>query len=393
MSSKRAVIIFLVFVILMVVLGKVLIEKRKKELLSYPTPKTTPLPVEWATVKEGVLTEHLKYFGKVVPYQYATLSTKVSGTVLKVYKREGESFKRGETLVEIDPSEISKSVSSLESQRRAKASLIKGLKAQLEAAEVEEKNAKSEYERELFLYEKKAVPKEAVEKAENLYRAAQAKVKSLKAQIEELRNTIKSLKEKEEALRSSLSYTKVVALKNGVVSQVLAYPGDVALPGKPLLKVFYPNEGMRVLVELPPEKSREVLLGKPVKVEGIEAGRAVKFYPAASPKGLLTLEVALKEGAPFKPNRLVKVEIPTKEVKGLIVPTSSLLHLKDGVFLLVIEKGEVKPVKVEVVKEGAELSVIRGEVSPGQKVVVGRESALLRALRLKRVIPAEEFNG
>ncbi|RKQ60552.1 RND family efflux transporter MFP subunit [Thermovibrio guaymasensis] len=393
MSSRKAVLIFLVLILAGAVIGKVLIEKRKKELLSYPPPKVNPLPVEWAEVKEGALGEELHYFGRVLPYQYATLSTKVAGTVLKVYKSEGERFRKGEVLVEIDSSEISNNLASIESQRRAKASLIKGLEAQLEAAKVKEKNAEREYKRELFLFERKAVPREAVEKAENLYRSAQAQVKSLKAQIEELRNSIKSLREKAEALRGSLSYTKVVALKDGVVAQVLAYPGDVALPGKPLLKVFYPEEGMRVLVELPPEKAGEVEVGTTVSVSGAERGKVVKFYPAATPKGLVTLEVKLEKNTTLKPNQLVKVEIPTREVKGLIVPTSSLLHLKEGVFVLLIEKGEVKPVKVKVLKEAPKLSVVSGRLSPGQKVVVGRESALLRAYRIKRVIPVEELNG
>ena len=392
MSSRKALIIFAIFVIAGVIIGKILIEKRKEELFSYPPPKVSPLPVEWATVREGSLKGKLSYFGKVIPYQYANLSTKVAGTVLKVYKKEGESFRRGETLVEIDSSEISKNIASLKSQQRARASLLKGLKARLEAAKVEEKNAKTEYERELFLFKNRAVPKEAVEKAQNAYEGTRAKVKGIEAEIEELKNTLKSLKEKEEALRSSLSYTKVVALKDGVVANVLAYPGTVALPGKPLMKVFYPEDGMRVLVELPPEETKEIILGSTVRVNGKEIGKAEKLYPAASPAGLVILEVALSKGTPFRPNQLVKVEIPTKEVKGLILPTSALLHMKNGVFVLVIEEGKVKAVKVKVLKEGPKLSVVKGNLSPGQKVVVGRESGLLRAYRLKRVIPAEEFN-
>ncbi len=393
MNSKRALILFLVLLLVGIVAGKLLIEKRKKELLSYPTPKAAPLPVEWAEVKEGKLRESLNYFGKVLPYQYADLSTKVTGTVLKVYKREGESFKKGEVLVEIDSSEVSKSVASLVSQVRAKNSLLEGLKAQLKAAQVEERNAKTEYERELFLFKRKAVSKEAVEKAENLYRGAQAKVETIRAQIGELKNTLKSLREKTEALRSTLSYAKVTAVKDGVVWQVIAYPGTLALPGKPLLKVFYPQDGMRVLVQVPPQVAKEVPTGGEVRVNAKESGKVVKVYPAATESGLYTLEIRLKGEPPLKPNQLVKVEIPTREVKGLLVPTNSLLHLKGGTFVLVIERGEVKPVKVRILKEGVRLTAVEGDLKPGQKVVVGRESSLLKAYRIKRVVAAEEFNG
>ena len=391
MKGRKALILLLILIVVGIVAGKLLIEKRKKELLSYPTPKSYPLPVEYATVKEGKLREEFNYLGEVLPYSYADISTKVAGTVLKLYKREGEHFKKGEPLVELDSSEIESSVLALENEKRAKESLLSGLKSQLQAAQVAAENAKREYERELFLYRRGAVPKEAVEKSQNAYEAAVAKVKTVKSQIRELELSIKSLEKKKEAVASQLKYTKIRALKDGTVSQVLVYPGAVALPGKPIMKVFY-SQGLRVLVKVPPEDAKELQIGETVLVEGKPEGVLTKLYPTADRgSSLYIAEVKLKK-TDLKPNQLVKTTLFGKEAEGIVLPSSAILHLKNGTAVLLLENGKVKPVYVKVLKRVNGRVIVSGKLKPGEKVAVGRESKLLEILRAGKAVPAEAFN-
>lgn len=391
MKGRKALILLLILIVVGIVAGKLLIEKRKKELLSYPTPKSYPLPVEYATVKEGKLREEFNYLGEVLPYSYADVSTKVAGTVLKLYKREGEHFKKGEPLVELDSSEIESSVLALENEKRAKESLLSGLKSQLQAAQVAAENAKREYERELFLYRRGAVPKEAVEKSQNAYEAAVAKVKTVKSQIRELELSIKSLEKKKEAVASQLKYTKIRALKDGTVSQVLIYPGAVALPGKPIMKVFY-SQGLRVLVKVPPEDAKELQIGETVLVEGKPEGVLTKLYPTADRGSSLYIAEVKLEKTDLKPNQLVKTTLFGKEAEGIVLPSSAILHLKNGTAVLLLENGTVKPVYVKVLKRVNGLVIVSGKLKPGEKVAVGRESKLLEILRAGKAVPAEAFN-
>jgi len=391
MKGRKALILLLILIVVGTVAGKLLIEKRKKELLSYPTPKSYPLPVEYATVKEGKLREEFNYLGEVLPYSYADVSTKVAGTVLKLYKREGEHFKKGEPLVELDSSEIESSVLALENEKRAKESLLSGLKSQLQAAQVAAENAKREYERELFLYRRGAVPKEAVEKSQNAYEAAVAKVKTVKSQIRELELSIKSLEKKKEAVASQLKYTKIRALKDGTVSQVLIYPGAVALPGKPIMKVFY-SQGLRVLVKVPPEDAKELQIGETVLVEGKPEGVLTKLYPTADRGSSLYIAEVKLEKTDLKPNQLVKTTLFGKEAEGIVLPSSAILHLKNGTAVLLLENGTVNPVYVKVLKRVNGLVIVSGKLKPGEKVAVGRESKLLEILRAGKAVPAEAFN-
>jgi multidrug efflux pump subunit AcrA (membrane-fusion protein) len=392
-KSKRALILFLFSLVLLFLFGIVLVKKRRAELNAYKPPPSYPVPVEFAVVKRGAVKERFNYYGRVEPYSYATVSTKVAGLVLKVYKREGESFKKGETLVLLDSSEITNELLALKNEAAGKRAQERAVEAQIESAKVALKNAEAEYRRELFLYEKGAAPKEAVEKAQNLYAQAEAKLKSLESQLKELRYAVRSINRKEQALSSKLRYARVRAVKDGVVSQLLVHEGDTAVPGKPLLKVFYPSDGFRVLVSVPPKVASALEVGGEVLVEGRPLGAVKKVYPAAEPNGLLTVEVSLKELGGLKPNQLVSVTLPGKVYRGEELPVSALLHLKGGTFVLLLEGEKVKPVKVEVLKEFNGVAVISPVLPEGAKVAVGRESKLLRVYRLGRAVPAEAFNG
>ena len=391
MKRKISVLLVIFLVILLgVVVGKILIKKRRQALMSYPTPKQHPIPAEYAVARKGELRERFKYLGEVLPYSYAFISTKVPGTIQRVFKKEGEKFKKGELLVKIDDSELLHNLRAIEKEREAKASLIKALEAQLEAAKVAQRNAKKEYERDLFLYKKGAIPKEALEKSENLYASAKAKVRTLEAKILELKSGISALEEKKKAILAKLKYTNIRALKDGVVARVFLYPGDLALPGKPIMSVYYPSDGFRVLVNIPPEEGKEIKEGSEAIVEGRYKATVNKIYPASNPKnGLWIAELKLKEEGDLKPKQIVEVEILGKPYQGIILPVNSILHLKGKDIVLKFEGEKLVSVPVRVVKRVNNKVVVEGDLKEGDKVAVGMENKLLELYRRGRAVPAE----
>jgi RND family efflux transporter MFP subunit len=392
MGTKRAVLLFILILVALALAGGILLKKRKEELSKLPTPKVYPVPVEYAVVRKGVLKPEYDFVGQVEPLSYAKVSTKVPGIVLKVYKREGDFFKKGELLVELDSGELLKSINSLKAQEEAVRKATEGIKAKIKAAQVALKNAKEEYERELFLYKNKAVPKEAVERAENAYHRALAELKSLEAELQKNLLTAESIREKRKSIAENLKYTEIRALKDGVVSKVMAYEGELAVPGKPLLELFY-LEGLKVLVKVPPEIAREVPVGSRAKVEGVEA-TVEKLYPGADEKThLYILELRPAEKSTFKPGEVVRVTLKGRAVNGELLPAMSILNLKDKRVVLLIEGNRVKPVEVKVLKEFEDKVIIEPELPEGSKVAVGMESKLLKLLRLKEVVPVEEVNG
>ncbi|WP_163329090.1 efflux RND transporter periplasmic adaptor subunit [Desulfurobacterium thermolithotrophum] len=388
-------LLFIAIIVGLVLIGVAAIKKKKEEISKIPPPKVYPISVKWTTIKSGELQEEFNYIGTFQPYKHAAISTKIYGTVLKVYKSEGDFFKKGELLAKIDDSEIKSNISALEEEKRAKENLIPGLRAELRAAEIALKNAKEEFNREKFLYEKGAVPKVAVEKVENQLAIAESKVESIKAKWKELKSAISSIEKKIEALKSQLKYTEIRALDDGIVSEVLAYEGSLATPGKPIMKVYYPKYGFKILINIPPEDAKEIPIDSPVFKDEKKIGKLVKYYPSANAENFLYIaEIKVDKLEKIKPFENVSVKVLGKPYKGQIVPIYAILHLKDGDYVLSVEQNnKVKPVKIKVLKTVKDKAVISSNLQEGTKVIVGRESKLLEVMRRRSVVLSEAFDG
>ena len=386
MKPKKAWAVFIVILIIGIAAGIKEIKKRKEELSKLPPPRHYLLPVEAERVKTGTITAVYSYIGKVIPYSYATITTTVGGRIEKVFKREGDYFKKGETLIKIDDSQIKSEINSLKAQLKSLKAKITSVNYQKEAAQTLLKNALKELKRERYLYSKGAVPHVAVEKAENIYAETYAKLKSLTEQQKALKEEKNAIVNRIKALESKLTYTNIKAVKNGVVTKLLCYEGDTALPGKPLMKVFYPKDGLRVILNVPRTVAQKIKVKEEVKVSK-EKGIVEKIYPAAEEKtGLDTVEIKTK-GKTLKPFENAIVSIPTGRKEGIIVPTSSILHLKGGTFVVKVNNGTVKPVKVKILLEANGNAVVSGNLKEGDLVAVGRESKLLHILKFKKVTP------
>ena len=386
MKTVKAWSLFALILTVCLAVGVSVVKKRREEISKIPTPQVRPIPVNCSELKEGSLRERFRYVGTVFPYRYATLSTRVSGEVLKVFKEEGDTFKRGELLLTIDSSKIEKEISALKRKLSEVGKEREILEKELSSARVILKNALEEFKREKFLYENGAVPKSLLEKAENNKALAESKVEVLKLKVEKLRDEEKYLREKIGSLLSDLRYARVVAPEDGVVSKLFVHEGDFALPGKPLLEVIYPKFGMKLLLKVPPDEAEEIPLGSPVYLNGSLIGKVEKVYPSAE-SSLYVLEVKLK-GGKFKWKEKLTVEVLGKEYRGKLVPLNSILHAKDGDYVLaVLKDGHVKPVKVRIVKVFNGKAIVDTSLPVGTPLVTGRESKLLEVYRLGRVLP------
>ncbi len=391
MKKRTSFVLFIFILVAALAVGIVTYKKRKKELLSTTPVKTYPLPVQYAVSKRGSIFKEFAYVGKVESYSYATISTKVSGLVEKVFKQEGDSFKRGEILIKLDSSEIRASISSIQKEVAALRASIEGIEERIKSLEVIKENSKRELERLKLLWSKGGASKEAVEKAENAYQQVRSELSLLRSQLKSLKLKVEALENKEEAFRSRLPYTEIRAVKNGIVSHLYLHEGDMAMPGKPAMSVFYPEDGFKILVKVPPEEAEQIPIGEEVPVGKNSFAVVQKVYPAADRKTSLYVIELKVNSSRFRPEETVSVILKSRPIKGIVVPSEALLRMKNGVYVLQIRKNRVIPVKVKVLAVSGNKAVVEG-LPPDVKVAVGRESKLLEVYRRRTVIPAEMIN-
>jgi multidrug efflux pump subunit AcrA (membrane-fusion protein) len=112
--------------------------------------------------------------------------------------------------------------------------------------------ATKEFDRQKLLFEKKYTSQAALERAEAQFKATQAQVSAQLAQAG--------------AARAQSGFFVVRAPYGGVVADVPAVLGDMAMPGRPLLTIYDPAS-LRVTASIPQTEIARIASGKPARVQ------------------------------------------------------------------------------------------------------------------------------
>jgi RND family efflux transporter MFP subunit len=246
--------------------------------------------------------------GTVRSKQRAMVEAKVSGRVEQYLVVPGQVVKAGELLVQLDVREIATKVDSA--------------KALLEQAD-----------RELARF-KQLVSQNAATRQE--LDAVEARQKVAAAQVTEA--------------ETMLSYARVAAPFDGVVTRKLAEVGDLAMPGKPLAEVESPK-GLRFEADLPEAILDRVKMGQKMTatIGGVTAEAVVSeiapIADAVSRTFRVKMDLAEREG--LRTGQFGRVAVPVAETQVLAVPTSAVVKRGqlEGVFVVMDGRAWLRLVK------------------------------------------------
>ncbi|WP_420237469.1 efflux RND transporter periplasmic adaptor subunit [Telmatobacter bradus] len=190
------------------------------------TPATVPVETvkarlvisegqESATVSRATGTLHAK--------ENATLSAQVVGSVRQVLVQEGDPVRAGQTLMILNDASYKDGVD------QAQAGVLAAEK-QKQAAQSDAALAESTLARFRQLQQQKSVSPQEMDEVSRRAEGATARVSALQAQVD-------AMQAQEAGAKTTLSYTRIRAPFNGVISVRMADPGTVAAPGVPLLQL------------------------------------------------------------------------------------------------------------------------------------------------------------
>ncbi len=302
-----------------------------------------------------------------MPILSAKISTRLTGFIIKLTKYEGDPVKEGELLVEIEAKELY--------------TRLVALKSELRAAQTELLTRKSIFLRNKELLAHEAISKEAFDLSKSAYCQAKSKLEQIKQEIA--------------SLNQDLSYARLTAPFSGFVIKRFKEPGELAVPGAPLLEIENPRAGYRLLVKIPQEKAPEIFPGAKAYIN-LGPKRMItlvfRIHPAVGDDGLATVEIRLKK-VPFglPSGSSVGVDLVLAEPEGFIVPLKALVSGKTkGVY--VVRKGRINFVPVKVLGKTKDLLVCQGEFFPEEVVVLGDPGFLLRLHPGQKVNPRSYEN-
>ena len=283
--------------------------KKKRELAALPKPQVAVPAVQSAMVSTGTLETTVHYLGQIEPYTKADLSARISGNILTINKREGDHGREGEEIVAIDDRELT---------QRAEAA-----QAALLAARQNLAGTKSAYETQQAVYDRDVVLAKAGAISEEALEHSRATTDMARSAVDALEESIRSLEMNSAAAQSQVGYARLSAPFDGVVTKRWSDPGDLAVPGKPIVAVEK-TSSYKVLAQAPQEDVTGIVTGSVVYLSGggqVLTTMVHQVYPALGPNALGTIEV-LADTPPFglPSGATVGFDVVVARPEGLILP-------------------------------------------------------------------------
>lgn len=292
-----------------------------------------PTPVQVSAVQQKTVPVYLTGLGTVTPYNTVTLHSRVDGQLLQVNFREGQTVRKGDLLLQIDPRPYQAAVDqAIGTYAKDEANL---------------KNAQAEAQRYSALYEAGVVSKESQQSQVSTAGQAAGALKADQAAIE--------------AAKVNLGYTRIYAPIDGVVGLRQVDPGNIVHSSDATgLVVITQVHPIAIIFTLPEDQLQQVQQamrgGNKLVVEAYDRTDAHKIASGT----LLTIDNQIdtttgtaKLKAIFDnpdnglfPNQFVNVRLILRQrANATVIPTAAIQSGTQGTFVFVVNPGPTPEAK------------------------------------------------
>ena len=328
------------------------------------------VPVQVAAATRGDVDLSLKLVGRAEAFSTVTLRSRVSGQLQTLAFKPGAQVKKGDLLIQIDPSLLK---ALLDQARGA----VARDQAQLVKAQADQQRYTG------------MLAKGFVSKAD--YDTYQANLGIAKA-------TLQSDQAAQETAQTQLDYARIVAPFDGVIGSPLVWPGAQVSADSTDLVVLNQIEPIRIAFSIPEESLaalRDAQARGPVAVQatipgdkGPPLGGALEFIDNAVDATTGTIVVKSRfenTDRRLTAGQFVQVTLPTTRLPNAVsVPVEALQSSSKGSFVFVLGKdGKVQQRYVTPgPTAGARLVIDKG-LEPGEQVVTEGQMLLVDGARAR----------
>lgn len=200
------------------------------------------------------ITEIVTASGKVQPEVEVKISSDVSGEIVELLVKEGDTVKKGDLLLRIDPVIYQSAVSRMQSTLNgAKAQLANG-RARLEQSKAQFANAEAAFNRSEKLHKQQAISDAEYEQAKATYEGAKADVNAATESVHSGEFNVSSTEASLREATDNLAKTTIYAPVSGTISKLNLRKGErvvgtAQMTGTEILRLANLNE-MEVQVDV-----------------------------------------------------------------------------------------------------------------------------------------------
>jgi RND family efflux transporter MFP subunit len=293
--------------------------------LAVSGPGTPVVRAAVVEVRIAPMPVRVEVTGQVAAVSQATLSSKIHGTIQEVRVRDGSIVSRGQTLVVLDS---------------------RDLRANLARAEADVENRRVHLDRiqQLFKLERGSVAEQELDDATRSFRVAQAEERVAAAQ---------------------LSYTVITAPFDGVITEKKVEIGELASPGRPLMKLEDPRH-LRLEATVGEGDLKLISRGDKIPIiidalgQSALSGTVSQILPAGDPQThTFLVKVDLPQTAGLRSGMFGRLQLDRGVSQTIVLPRSAM-----------IERGELTSVFVVGDDRVARLRLVRVGRTVGSSVEI-----------------------
>jgi RND family efflux transporter MFP subunit len=343
-----------------------------------------PIPVTAAAVAMTDLDETFEAGGVVQAQTTATLTSRILAPVMAVRVKPGDRVRSGQVLITLDGRDLRARARSAVAGARGAEQRAQASEADVRAAEASLALAKATYDRIAALQAKRSATSQELDEATASLRAAEARLAATSARLQEATAAIASSQADSDAASTIESFTEIASPFDGVVTEKMVEPGNMASPGTPLLRVE-DTRRFRLDVRIDESRAGTLTVGSMVPVVAVDSpadtartlnGTISEIARAIdSDARAFLVKIALPTTDDLRSGMFGRARFTGRKRRSLTVPSDAVVRRGQVTSVFVVDNGVARLRLVNVADGEVRAGLKEGErviVKPSPDVVDGR---------------------
>lgn len=312
-----------------------------------PADAAEPIAVTAAQVAMTDVATAIDSGGVVQARTTAAITARLLAPVREVRVLPGDQVRKGQTLIVLDGDDLVAAARAARSSAIAAEQGAKAADAELQAAEAALALARASHDRIAGLQAKRSATAQELDDAIATLRSAEARVAGASARALQATSAVESARAASDQAKTTESFTTIVAPFDGMVTEKMVEPGNMASPGTPLLRLE-DTRGFRLEVRVDESRVAQIRNGDSVPVflgagislvKGtvVEVSRAVDADARA-----FLVKIGLPDAPGLRSGEFGKARFGGTLRRALSVPPSAIVRRGQLTSVFVVDKGRAR---------------------------------------------------
>jgi len=349
-------------------------------------PAVPAVAVRTVRAETRTIAERLEAGGTVAATEAALVTSRIVAPVLSVHVRAGDRVHAGDVLLTLDGRNLAAQARQAQAESIAAERALAQVRDDQIAAAADLKLASAWHGRIAGLHARDSATGQEFDEAEARLSAAKARASAIESAVEQAMARIDGSRAAADAAAVTESFATIRAPFDGVVTERLTDPGNLAAPGTPLLRMEA-NGAQHVDLRVDEGRARFVHPGDRVGVvldsrsgdsgddelDGmvVEVARAV-----AADDRAFTVKVSLPAGVSATSGSFARVRVRGNARMALMIPADAVRRQGQVASVFVAPGGVARLRLVQTgVSDAGDIEVLAG-LDPGEVVIAAPPAAL-----------------